>query len=129
MNIAATLRLRLYANTFPFSCVKAPRMNAKQQPALKQLARKLSALRASSSIEERGWLDQLILGRDARTDQAARRSRSKSAVSAEVNAHQLSNKKNAGRRKHITPTAEPLSVLAFDPITGGYSVASDSDND
>lgn len=102
-------------------------MNAKQQSALKQLARKLSALRASCPTQERDWLDQLILGTDARSDQAARGSRSRADVPAEVSAHQLAHAKNGGRRKSVTRAAGQLSVLAFDPITGGYSVAADPD--
>lgn len=101
-------------------------MNAKQQSALKRLARKLSALRATSPTDERAWLDQIILGADAPPARTTRRSRSKTAAS-EVNAHQFAEPKLTAKQLVSASTAHTMNVLAFDPITGGYSVVSNTD--
>ncbi|TAH50320.1 MAG: hypothetical protein EYC68_14160 [Chloroflexota bacterium] len=101
-------------------------MNAKQQTALKRLARKLSALRATSPADERAWLDQIILGADAPHARSTRHSHSKAAAS-EVHAHQFTKPKLTTKQLVSASTTHTTNVLAFDPITGGYSVVSSTD--
>jgi len=82
-------------------------MTDKQQAALKQLAKKLSAIRATLAKEERAWLDQLVLGGDL-TPAA-------NDADAEVTGHQLSETIKRNKRK--TSSENPL---AFDATSGGY---------
>jgi hypothetical protein len=94
-------------------------MNAKQHAALQRLAKKLSALRATSSRAERIWLDQLVLGQaPPREPEIAP---TVSAAHTEVRAHQFDALPSPKKARHA-PRKTPAAVLEFDPISGGYAV-------
>lgn len=84
-------------------------MTDKKHAALKQLAKKLSAIRATLGKEERAWLDQLVLGSEPGT--------AETNPDAEVSGHQMSATIKRDKRK--SSIASPLVV---DTTSGGYIV-------
>jgi hypothetical protein len=126
-------------------------MTSKEQAALRRLAKKLSAMRATLSKDERVWLDRLILGeqevaahamtapqRVTRVTKATaaqvaahamtapqRVTRVTKATAAEVAAHTAAIPQKVTRVTRVQASqaaANSQALLEFDATTGGYRI-------
>jgi hypothetical protein len=126
-------------------------MTSKEQAALRRIAKKLSAMRATLSKDERVWLDRLILGKQEVAAHAMtapqRVTRVTKATAAEVAAHAITAPQRVTRVTKATAAevaahtaaipqkvtrvtrvqasqaaANSQALLEFDATTGGYRI-------
>jgi len=105
-------------------------MKTTRSQASKRLFKKLSALRATLSNEERAILDNLIVVEEVNAHRMVTKSISKAAAktatkAAQVNAHRMVNKavSKAAAKTATKAAAKTTFRIAFDPNSEEYKIS------